>query len=109
MLDALKSAYAAIGAALAGGKTQILVETYFDSVNENAFQTLVNIPEVSAVGIDLQQKPRNLETLRKHALPAGKIMFAGVVDGRNVWANDLDASLEVLQELEAKIGKGTSI
>ncbi|GAQ81359.1 methionine synthase [Klebsormidium nitens] len=109
VLDALKTAYAAIGAALAGGKTQILIETYFDSVNENAFQTLVNIPEVSAVGIDLQQKPRNLETLRKHGLPAGKTLFAGVVDGRNVWANDLNASLEVLQELEAKIGKGNVV
>lgn len=85
------------------------METYFDSVNEDAYKTLVSIPEISAVGLDLQQKPRNLETLRKHGLPAGKLLFAGVVDGRNVWANDLNASLEVLQELEAKIGKGGCI
>lgn len=38
--------------------------------------------------------------------PRGKLLFAGVVDGRNIWANDLSASLKTLQTLEDIVGKG---
>ncbi|KAK8604993.1 hypothetical protein V6N13_082454 [Hibiscus sabdariffa] len=37
--------------------------------------------------------------------PPDKYLFAGVVDGRNVWANDLAASLCILQVLEGIVGK----
>ncbi|RWV83726.1 hypothetical protein GW17_00054630, partial [Ensete ventricosum] len=33
--------------------------------------------------------------------PAGKYLFAGVVDGRNIWANDLASSINTLETLEA--------
>ncbi|KAL2535998.1 5-methyltetrahydropteroyltriglutamate--homocysteine methyltransferase 1 [Forsythia ovata] len=34
-----------------------------------------------------------------------KYLFAGVIDGRNIWANNLDASLNALQALEGVVGK----
>ncbi|RZA11556.1 MAG: 5-methyltetrahydropteroyltriglutamate--homocysteine S-methyltransferase, partial [Proteobacteria bacterium] len=36
-----------------------------------------------------------------HALPKDLYLSAGVVDGRNVWKNDLDASLKLLQTIAA--------
>ena len=44
--------------------------------------------------------------LIKSDFPSGKYLFAGVIDGRNIWANDLVASLEILESLEAVVGKG---
>ncbi|MET4060191.1 5-methyltetrahydropteroyltriglutamate--homocysteine methyltransferase [Arthrobacter sp. UYP6] len=35
--------------------------------------------------------------------------LAGIVDGRNVWRNSLSASLEVLQELQARSGTAVSV
>ncbi|KAJ8534361.1 hypothetical protein K7X08_007685 [Anisodus acutangulus] len=43
--------------------------------------------------------------LIKGSFPSGKYLFAGVVDGRNIWANDLAASLNLLQSLEDLVGK----
>lgn len=99
-LEALTRAYQALGAV--AGDTKLLVETYFGDVDE-AFFALTNLP-VAAVGLDLHRGQRNLELLRKHGLPGGKYLAAGVVDGRNVWINDMGASQRVLAELGELVG-----
>jgi 5-methyltetrahydropteroyltriglutamate--homocysteine methyltransferase len=94
-LEALRHAYA--GLAGVHERTGICVKTYFDHA-DGAFQLLRELP-VEGVGLDLHRGlPRNLELLREHGL-AGKTLFAGVVDGRNVWINDLGESLALLDEL----------
>jgi hypothetical protein len=45
--------------------------------------------------------------LIKGEFPKGKYLFAVEVDGRNIWANDLAASLSTLVALEGIVGKGT--
>ena len=99
-LEALKRAYTALAGV--AGNTKLLVETYFGDVDE-AFFTLTNLP-VAAIGLDLHRGQRNLELLRKHGLPGGKYLAAGVVDGRNVWINDLAASQRLLTELGELVG-----
>ncbi len=99
-LEALTRAYTALAAA--AGETKLLVETYFGDVDE-AFFALTNLP-VAGVGLDLHRGRRNLDLLRKHGLPGGKYLAAGVVDGRNVWINDLAASQALLTELGELVG-----
>ena len=60
---------------------------------------------MTAYGFDLDRGTKTLD-LVKSGFPAGKYLFAGVVDGRNIWADDLAASLGTLQSLEAIVGKG---
>lgn len=60
---------------------------------------------VSGFGFDLVRGTKTLDLI-KSDFPAGKYLFAGVVDGRNIWANDLVASLATLESLEAIVGKG---
>jgi 5-methyltetrahydropteroyltriglutamate--homocysteine methyltransferase len=100
-LEALRHAYAS----LAGvhERTQLCVKTYFDHA-DGAYQILRESP-VEAVGLDLHRGlPRNLELLREGGLQ-GKTLVAGVVDGRNVWINDLSATLELLDELRPLCGE----
>ncbi|KAL0460863.1 UNVERIFIED_CONTAM: 5-methyltetrahydropteroyltriglutamate--homocysteine methyltransferase [Sesamum latifolium] len=59
---------------------------------------------VTAVGFDLVRGSETLDLI-KNGFPSGKYLFAGVVDGRNIWANDLDASLSTLRALEGVVGK----
>ena len=99
-LAALAMAYDRLAAA-AGG-TKLLVQTYFGDVDES-FGALVALP-VAAIGLDLVRGRRNLGLLQRHGLPGGKHVVAGVVDGRNVWINDLDASLATLREVGAAVG-----
>src|SRR5690606_3273150 len=36
--------------------------------------------------------------------PADKILSVGVVEGRNIWKNDYDASLAILEKAKAVVG-----
>lgn len=84
------------------GGIQLLVQTYFGDV-DNSYPTLANLP-VSAIGMDFHRGRRNLDILREHGLPGDKHLVAGIVDGRNVWINNLSASLELLRELQSLAG-----
>ncbi|MBM4414918.1 MAG: 5-methyltetrahydropteroyltriglutamate--homocysteine S-methyltransferase [Chloroflexi bacterium] len=99
-LTALSGAYAALAAE--AGETQLLVQTYFGDVDA-AYPALTALP-VAAIGLDFVRGRRNLELVRAHGLPGGKFLAAGVVDGRNVWRNDLDASRALLAELGTLVG-----
>jgi hypothetical protein len=61
---------------------------------------------VTAYGFDLVRGTKTLDLVKSAGFPSGKYLFAGVVDGRNIWADDLAASLSTLQSLEAVVGKG---
>ena len=61
---------------------------------------------MSAIGVDLVRGQKTLSLIKELGIPEGKILFAGVVDGRNIWANDLAASLTTLEELTSILGKG---
>ena len=54
---------------------------------------------VEGVGLDFCRGPENLALLSDAGGLGAKVLFAGVVDGRNVWADDLDASLGLLNQL----------
>ncbi|KAJ0014245.1 hypothetical protein Pint_20043 [Pistacia integerrima] len=101
-LQAFTEAYAELESTLSG--LNVLVETYFADIPAEAFKTLTGLKGVTAYGFDLVRGTKTLDLI-KGGFPHGKYLFAGVVDGRNIWANDLAASLSTLQELEGIVGK----
>ena len=94
-LEALARAYTALAAAKGGAK--IAVHTAYGHVGE-AFGTLMTLP-VDAIGLDFVRGAENLELLTRNGYPADKVLVAGVVDGRNIWTADLDATLAQLQQI----------
>ena len=102
-LEAFTAAYAELESTLSG--LNVLVETYFADIPAEAYKNLTSLKGVTAYGFDLVRGTKTLD-LVKSSFPAGKYLFAGVVDGRNIWANDFAASLSTLQELEGVVGKG---
>jgi len=100
-LAALARAYERLAAVT--GRPKLCVSTYFDHAGE-ALPVLAGLP-LEGIGLDFVAGPRNLALLRKVGGLPGKALFAGVVDGRNVWANDLDASLRLLDELGGLCGE----
>ncbi len=94
--QALECAYGAL--ARAAGDSRLVVQTYFDHVGEN-YRTLTELP-VAGLGLDFISGPENLDFLRQHGFPKDKTLFAGVIDGRNIWAVDPDQALRLVAELE---------
>ena len=109
--DAFKAAYKEIREAVPGLK--IIVTSYFDTLRDNA-DTFFSAP-VDAFHIDLCRGPGQANTGANNAekdldaalakIPSGKILSVGVVDGRNIWKNDLSKSLKLVEKAVAKLGK----
>ncbi len=97
-LDALRLAYEEL--ARVHERPSILVKTYFDEVGD-AYGVLRDLP-IEGVGLDFHRGPRNVELIAKEEkLGEGggledKTLFAGIVDGRNVWISELEHSLDEL-------------
>lgn len=95
-LEALRMAYEQLSGV--DGRPKILVKTYFDHAGE-AYPVLRDLP-VEGVGLDFVAGPSNEDLIAKHGGLGDKTLFAGVVNGRNVWINDYSRSLELLGRLK---------
>jgi 5-methyltetrahydropteroyltriglutamate--homocysteine methyltransferase len=91
-LDALRLAHEELAGV--GPRPQILVKTYFDHVGD-AYGVLRDLP-VEGIGLDLHRGPRNVELIAEHGGLTDQTLFAGIVDGRNVWINELEHSIDLL-------------
>ncbi|MEX2157114.1 MAG: 5-methyltetrahydropteroyltriglutamate--homocysteine S-methyltransferase [Gemmatimonadales bacterium] len=103
--DAERAAYARAYENLAkrAGKTQLLVATYFAGLGDN-MATALALP-VQGLHVDLVRAPGQLDALLA-AWPKGRVLSAGVIDGRNVWRADLERQLALLDRAAAKVGTG---
>jgi 5-methyltetrahydropteroyltriglutamate--homocysteine methyltransferase len=97
--DALKKAYERL--AKAAPKLKLLVATYFDELGEN-LETVCGLP-VAGVHIDLVRAPQQIDAALK-AIGKDKILSVGVIDGRNIWRNDLSSSLKVVEKAVKALG-----
>jgi 5-methyltetrahydropteroyltriglutamate--homocysteine methyltransferase len=101
-LDALGRAYDRLGGASA--RPRLLVSSYFDHLGD-ALGVLCGTP-VDGIGLDLTRDgTRNLELLAAAGGIGDRTLVAGVVDGRNVWVNDLERSLSTLATLLGLAGE----
>lgn len=101
-LQAFTSAYSALESSLSG--LNVIIETYFADIPAAAYKSLTSLKGVTGFGFDLVRGAQTLDLI-KGGFPSGKYLFAGVVDGRNIWANDFASSLSILGSLEGIVGK----
>jgi 5-methyltetrahydropteroyltriglutamate--homocysteine methyltransferase len=91
-LDALRLAYEEL--AKVHERTRICVKTYFDHSGD-AYGVLRDLP-IEGVGLDFHRGPKNVELIADEGGLEDKWLFAGIVDGRNVWINELEHSLDLM-------------
>ncbi|HEX8581349.1 MAG TPA: hypothetical protein VF640_03430, partial [Acidimicrobiales bacterium] len=101
-LDALGRAYDRLGGAPA--RPKLLVASYFDHLGD-ALGVLAGAP-IDGIGLDLTRDgARNLDLLAAAGGIGDRTLVAGVVDGRNVWVNDLERSLSTLATVAGLAGE----
>jgi 5-methyltetrahydropteroyltriglutamate--homocysteine methyltransferase len=98
-LQAFHTAYAQLAKT---PRPKLLLATYFESI-ESAIDDIIKLP-VDGIHLDLVRAPQQLAAWREK-LPARWILSAGVIDGRNIWRNDLAATLDLLVPLHAQLGE----
>ncbi|MFG3125644.1 5-methyltetrahydropteroyltriglutamate--homocysteine S-methyltransferase [Streptomyces sp. NPDC048201] len=95
-LNAAERAYRELGALT--DRPKLLVASYFDRLGE-ALPVLAKAP-VEGLALDFTgAAAANLDALAAVGGLPGKRLVAGVVDGRNIWVNDLSRSLGTLGTL----------
>lgn len=97
-----KAAYQAAYAALAEAeRPKLLLATYFGALDDN-LATAAGLP-VDGLHIDLVRAPEQLDAVLD-ALPQGRVLSLGVVDGRNIWRTDPDRALALIELAKARRG-----
>lgn len=95
-LNLLKKLYSEL---LAGkGKLQILLQTYFGDVRD-CYDDLIKL-DFDALGLDFVEGEKTLQLVSSTPFPTDKILFAGIVNGRNVWRNSYTTSLNLIKNLQ---------
>ncbi|MYS33086.1 methionine synthase (B12-independent) [Streptomyces sp. KhCrAH-43] len=101
-LNAAERAYRDLGALT--DRPKLLVASYFDRLGE-ALPVLAKAP-VEGLALDFTEAAAaNLEALAAAGGLPGKRLVAGVVNGRNIWINDLQKSLSTLGTLLGLAGR----
>ncbi|GAB4272446.1 MAG: 5-methyltetrahydropteroyltriglutamate--homocysteine S-methyltransferase [Opitutales bacterium] len=98
-LEAMKKAYAFLRSA--APKLKFCLTTYFGPMRDHAAR-VAELP-VDLVHCDATRAPEDVERLAK-ALRKDQALSVGVVDGRNIWKNNFDASLAILKKAQAAMG-----
>ena len=77
--------------------TKLLVQTYFGDVRD-CYERLCTLP-VDGIGLDFVEGKLSAQLIAQHGFPADKTLFAGVVNGKNVWRCRYRGVLEQLRKL----------
>ncbi|WP_321530114.1 5-methyltetrahydropteroyltriglutamate--homocysteine S-methyltransferase [uncultured Desulfuromonas sp.] len=85
----------------AAGSCQVLLATYFGRLDEAV--PLIAASGCDAIHLDVLRNESHLSEIIQQ-LPTSMMVSAGIVEGRNVWKNDLRCSRERLDRLRNMIG-----
>jgi len=98
--DAYRRAFGRLASAVE--RPRVLVATYFGALSENL--SLAAESGLDALHVDLVRAPEQLDAVLA-ALPPTMALSVGVVDGRNVWRNDLRASHQLVRRAVRALGE----
>ena len=80
--------------------TKVLLQTYFGDICD-IYEEVIKMP-FAGIGLDFIEGKQTCDLVSKYGFPKDKILFAGVVNGKNIWKNHYDKTLKVLSGLREK-------
>lgn len=84
----------------ASGNAKIMIASYFDELNENL--DLILDSGIDGIHLDFVNQKNDAEKLFS-SLPENMFLSLGIVNGKNVWINNLETSLEELSRFEKNL------
>lgn len=82
-------------------RPKLLLATYFGALGDNL--ELATALPVEGLHVDLVRGLEQLDAVLK-ALPAGRVLSAGLVNGRNIWRAPLDNALTLARYAQGHVG-----
>ncbi len=78
---------------------KVLIQTYFGDVRD-VYDEIAGL-DFDGIGLDFVEGKKTLSLVQKNGFPNNKILFAGLVNGKNIWRNNYAKTLEVLESLKS--------
>ena len=79
---------------------KVLVQTYFGDVRD-IYSDLIKLP-FDGIGLDFVEGKGTFALVEKYGFPQDKLLFAGLVNGKNIWRNNYEKTLQSLAKLQEK-------
>ena len=76
---------------------KVLLQTYFGDVRD-CYDQICTLG-FDGIGLDFTEGKKTLELVKANGFPKGKLLFAGVVNGKNIWRNDYSKTVGIISEL----------
>ena len=85
------------------GALKIVLQTYFGDIRD-IYKNVVAL-DFDAIGIDFVEGRKSLELVKSFGFPKGKLLIAGVVNGKNIWKNNYEKTGKILSELSSVVSE----
>ncbi|NLT10494.1 MAG: 5-methyltetrahydropteroyltriglutamate--homocysteine S-methyltransferase [Ruminococcus sp.] len=80
------------------GNVKVIAQTYFGDVRDS-YKELCRL-DFDGIGLDFVEGKKSLELVKSSGFPKDKTLFAGVVNGKNIWRNNYASTLLIIDELK---------
>ncbi len=84
----------------AKNKVKILLQTYFGDVRD-CYKNISAL-DFDGIGLDFVEGKKTFELVSENGFADDKILFAGVVNGKNIWKNNYGKTLDLIDNLKFK-------
>ena len=79
-------------------KNKVLLQTYFGDVRD-IYEELINL-DFDGIGLDFIEGKKTLELLNKYGFKENKVLFAGVINGKNIWVSNYKEKIELINSIK---------
>ena len=87
----------------AKGNVKVLLQTYFGDVRDCYSE--ITALDFDGIGLDFTEGKQTMALVQKNGFPKEKILFAGVVNGKNIWRNSYKKTLKILEQMRPVCGE----
>ncbi|MFA5658415.1 MAG: 5-methyltetrahydropteroyltriglutamate--homocysteine S-methyltransferase, partial [Oscillospiraceae bacterium] len=77
---------------------KVLCQTYFGDIRD-CFNEACSLA-FDGIGLDLIEGKKTLELIKANGFPPDKTLFAGIVNGKNIWRNSYEKTANAITELK---------
>ncbi|WP_285848724.1 5-methyltetrahydropteroyltriglutamate--homocysteine S-methyltransferase [Solibacillus isronensis] len=86
---------------LKGLTVETICTSYFEALSD--YETMINLP-VDGFGLDfVHGKIENIASLKKFTFPKDKVLYAGIINGRDIWRAELQKQLALVAEIRSYV------
>lgn len=80
------------------GNVKVLLQTYFGDIRDS-YEEVVGL-DFDGIGLDFIEGKQTVELLERYGFPADKTLFAGVLNGKNIWKSDYKKIITLVNGLK---------